>query len=76
MAQPLSLMWLWLMPIVNGDLEFIVRSALLLHYFRDHSLGLCTYSSHVDKMPQMLALEIQRDVAYYFLWDSLLTTLD
>lgn len=38
--------------------KFIVRSALLLHFFEIIPLGLYTFSSHVNKMPQMLALEI------------------
>lgn len=54
------------MPIVNGNCKFIVKSALLLHYFEIIPLGLYTFSSHVNKMPQMVALEILRDVAYYF----------
>lgn len=46
--------------------KFIVKSALLLHCSEIIPLGLYTFSSHVSKMPQMLALEVLRDVAYYY----------
>lgn len=46
--------------------KFTVKSALLLGCFEIIPLGLCTVSLHVNKMPQMLALEILRDVPYYF----------
>lgn len=76
-VQLLSLMRLLLMLIVNGDLQIYCQISSPLTLFLSSFLSAyALFSSLVNKMPQMLAVEILRDVAYYFYRNlSLLTIL-